>query len=226
MKLNCWEFKGCGRGPGGERVAESGLCATAEASEFDGRNGGHLGGRYCWKVLGTECDGVRQETLSDKLTTCSRCGFYRQLRQEADPDQEVSLLWSPALEFGIPLIDGQHRRLVSHLEDILAAAGDGGPAVTRCLQFLTKYTREHFQTEERFMAEHGFPGLRAHAAAHAAFRASMVKVGKLVSGTQDPAEYARLIKSMMVNWYADHITRMDQEYSRFFHSRNVAHLIR
>lgn len=225
-KVNCWDFKQCGLGPGGEMVAERGLCPCAEPGAHDGRNAGTFAGRFCWKVLGTLCFDAAQSTAAEKMTACIRCDFFKSIRQEAGPDCEVSLLWDPALEIGIPLIDGQHRRLVMNLEDILAAVGDTTAAMRQCLQFLVKYTHEHFQTEERLMSEHGFAGLAEHTRAHAAFRESMAKAVKLVAKATDPAECTKLIKSMMINWYVAHVTGLDQQYAAYFRSRNVAHLIR
>ncbi|MFH1569780.1 MAG: hemerythrin family protein, partial [Gemmatimonadota bacterium] len=213
MSANCWDFKGCGLGPG------------AEPGSYNGRNAGAFASRFCWEVLGTVCFDAVQSTAAEKMTTCIRCDFYKHIRQQAGPNCEVSLLWDPALEFGIPPIDGQHRRLVMNLEDILAAVGDTTNVMQQCLQFLVKYTHEHFRTEERLMAEHQFPGLAEHARAHAAFREAMTKAVKLVSKAKDPAECTPLVKSMMVNWYVAHVTGLDQKYAACFRSRNVAHLI-
>ena len=226
-KTNCWEFMECGREQGGARVADGvGVCPCAEAGEFGGRNGGQYAGRYCWKVLGTLCGDEVQESLPDKMTKCIRCGFFKHMRQEAGEGCDVSLLWSTALEFGIPLIDGQHRRLVENLEDILVATGDTKEALSKCLRFLIKYTHEHFQTEERLMVEHQFPGYAEHAKAHAAFRKSLGKAAKLISKSKDPTESIKLVKSMMVNWYVAHVTGMDQKYSEFFRKQGLAQLIR
>ena len=223
--INCWDFLDCGKGPDGQLVADrvSDVCPCAVEGEFDGLNGGQFAGRYCWKVLGTPCHDSTQETLADKLTTCIRCAFYKHIRQEAGDGCDVSLLWDPALESGIPLIDGQHRRLVDNLEDILSATGDTQAVMSQCLHFLIKYTHEHFQTEERLMAKHRFPGLSEHAKAHAAFRESMAKAVKLIANTPDPEESTKLIKSMMVNWYVKHITGMDQKYSEYFHKQGLVH---
>jgi hypothetical protein len=54
-KCNCWEFMNCGRGVGGSRVSERGLCPAAADTSFTGINGGKCGGRFCWAVAGTLC---------------------------------------------------------------------------------------------------------------------------------------------------------------------------
>ena len=70
-KQNCWEFKSCGRQPGGAKTAELGLCPAATEPRLNGVNSGRNGGRSCWAMTGTLCGGAvhghglgqRQDTL-------------------------------------------------------------------------------------------------------------------------------------------------------------------
>lgn len=54
-KVNCWEWKKCGRQEGGAKVAELGVCPAAGADRIDGANCGLNGGRACWALAGTLC---------------------------------------------------------------------------------------------------------------------------------------------------------------------------
>lgn len=76
MKLNCWQYAGCGREPGGAKVQEMGVCPASTASALDGVHGGTEGGRSCWVVAGTFCEGVVQGTHAAKLASCRQCDFY------------------------------------------------------------------------------------------------------------------------------------------------------
>ena len=82
MAQNCWEFKKCGRQPGGSRVAELGLCPASIEAGADGLNGGLKGGRICWALTGTLCGGKVQGTLAQKLAGCMKCEFYKLVRAE------------------------------------------------------------------------------------------------------------------------------------------------
>ena len=79
---NCWEFKRCGREPGGARAGDLGVCPAAVASDLDGINGGRLGGRACWTVAGTLCGGQVRGTFAQKLLACSNCDFLQRVEQE------------------------------------------------------------------------------------------------------------------------------------------------
>lgn len=85
MKLNCWEFKKCGRQPGGAKVAELGVCIAAQDMRLNGVHGGKKGGRACWIIKGTLCGGQVQSVLASKLNNCINCEFYKSvLADEGD----------------------------------------------------------------------------------------------------------------------------------------------
>ncbi len=81
-KLNCWEFKNCGRQPGGAKVEELGVCPATVDSSSDGLNGGKNGGRICWAVSGTFCNGEVQGTFAEKRMSCMNCDFFRKVKLE------------------------------------------------------------------------------------------------------------------------------------------------
>lgn len=76
-KLNCWEFKKCGREPGGENIETYGVCPAATATSFDGFHGGVCAGRACWAVAGTFCGGQPQGTFARKIKNCAKCDFHQ-----------------------------------------------------------------------------------------------------------------------------------------------------
>ncbi len=85
-KLNCWEFKKCGRQPGGAKAAELGVCPAATQDHVNGANGGTNGGRVCWYIAGTLCGGKVQGTFASKLSNCMQCEFYQSVVREEGRD--------------------------------------------------------------------------------------------------------------------------------------------
>lgn len=81
-KLNCWEFKKCGRQPQGAKVGELGLCRAASEDSLDGVHDGTNAGRCCWVVGGTLCKGEVQGTFAQKFRNCEQCDFYQLVRHE------------------------------------------------------------------------------------------------------------------------------------------------
>ncbi|MDI6777957.1 MAG: hypothetical protein QMD77_02095 [Patescibacteria group bacterium] len=82
QKQNCWEVRKCGREPGGEKVEELGICPAPLEKRTDGINGGKNGGRACFAIAGTFCEGKIQGTLAKKLGDCLECDFFRQVVKE------------------------------------------------------------------------------------------------------------------------------------------------
>jgi hypothetical protein len=81
-RQNCWEFFKCGREIGGSKIEELGVCPAATDTSADGLNRGINGGRICWAVAGTLCDGEVQGTMAEKHLICSICEFYKKVRSE------------------------------------------------------------------------------------------------------------------------------------------------
>ena len=81
-KLNCWEFKKCGREPGGSKTAELGTCSAAMMAKMNALHGGKNGGRTCWVVAGTFCGGKVQGIYAEKLANCINCDFYKMVIEE------------------------------------------------------------------------------------------------------------------------------------------------
>ncbi len=81
-KLNCWEFKKCGRQPQGPKVKELGLCPASVEQSLDDVHDGTNAGRSCWIVSGTFCRGEVQGTFAQKFKNCEKCDFYQLVRKE------------------------------------------------------------------------------------------------------------------------------------------------
>jgi len=85
-KLNCWEFKKCGREPGGVKISELGVCSASTEAKTEGLHGGKCGGRVCWAIAGTLCKGQVQGTFAQKEKNCLACDFYLLVRKEEGKD--------------------------------------------------------------------------------------------------------------------------------------------
>lgn len=89
-KLNCWEFKKCHRGIGGERIQESGVCPAATETKVNGINGGVNAGRACWAIPGTLCEGTPAGSFVAKITDCLQCKFYKLVLAEEGREFKMS----------------------------------------------------------------------------------------------------------------------------------------
>ena len=86
-KLNCWEYKKCGRQLGGPKAKELGICPATVEPALNGAHGGKNGGRSCWVIVGSLCGGKIQGTYAQKLSNCWRCDFMNLVKREEEPSQ-------------------------------------------------------------------------------------------------------------------------------------------
>lgn len=96
-KINCWDFKKCGRIPGGSNVDKLGICPAFTSEKVNTINNGKNGGRACWVIAGTFCEDEVQGTYAVKFSTCMNCDFYKLVLQEEGKD------WQGAIEI-LPLL--------------------------------------------------------------------------------------------------------------------------
>lgn len=85
-KLNCWEYQGCGFDVSHNGGTGSCACPSVTASAMHGANGGHNGGRSCWVIEGTMCDGDVAGDFEQKARTCRKCAFMQRVAVEEGLD--------------------------------------------------------------------------------------------------------------------------------------------
>lgn len=95
MKKNCWEFKQCKKELGGETAD---VCPASLDTRFDGIHDGICGGRTCWVIDGTLCDGSIQGDFIDKHKECGKCNFYEYVKKEEGTDLVPTVILLKRLE--------------------------------------------------------------------------------------------------------------------------------
>lgn len=120
--------------------------------------------------------------------------------------------WKAEYETGVAVIDEQHRNLVeiiNRFEEALQK-GKASRQANQILNDLTGYTQEHFATEERLMAEAGYPHLKTHQSQH---RQLLQKVERFqfefnAAGRRITAE----LHEFLGYWLINHIQRDDRAF--------------
>ena len=124
--------------------------------------------------------------------------------------------WSQKLEFGLPIIDDQHKQLFN-----LAAtfAGNGDDIrVMKTLATLSDYIKVHFRAEEEMLAKLNYPDLEAHQRLHAEFKGMLLKLlDNARHLTLD--EIANEVEYLIYGWFANHIMQADIAYVGWMRER-------
>jgi hypothetical protein len=80
--LNCWEYKKCGREPGGKYVEKYGICLVAIEKNCDGLNGGKNGGRSCWLWRESACAKIMKKSSIQNIRECRACAVYNSIKSK------------------------------------------------------------------------------------------------------------------------------------------------
>ncbi|MCI5212694.1 MAG: hypothetical protein D3910_28770 [Candidatus Electrothrix sp. ATG2] len=83
-ELNCWEFKECGREPGGKHASLYGICPAAIDKRADGIHQGKNGGRCCWVVASTNRTEGTFGCYAGGFNECRQCDFYNMVKRSTE----------------------------------------------------------------------------------------------------------------------------------------------
>jgi hemerythrin len=129
-------------------------------------------------------------------------------------------LWHDRYCTGIQIIDDQHRQLLDAINELHDAFQAGRPReeMTHLLDFLVSYTVSHFQTEESYMAENGYPDLAKHRDYHQVLIGRVLELKQRFLGPTPPSsvELARF----MGEWLSHHINEVDMGYANYVRSHS------
>jgi len=119
--------------------------------------------------------------------------------------------WTPDLEIGIDVIDGQHRRIVDYLNDVHSAvAARDRKQITDTLDNLVDYTVTHFAFEEALMEQAGYKQVDDHKRVHARFTQ---RIQDYQRRNEEGEDVARQLLQDLKIWLTNHIKRDDQDYA-------------
>lgn len=87
-KLNCWEFKKCGREKDGANTADLGVCPASTETALHGVHDGTNSGRACWVMEGTLCAASVQGSFFRKIQKMHHLRLFPRHRGPGRPRSE------------------------------------------------------------------------------------------------------------------------------------------
>jgi hemerythrin-like metal-binding protein len=124
-----------------------------------------------------------------------------------------NIRWSKELEIGIPVIDADHKVLVSLLNQVFDTVGDNEEKATlgSVLNSLVEYTEYHFAREETLLEVAGYADLGPHKARH---RHLEEKVAAIRSRFESDPEsvHGEEVLDFLRDWLVEHIEKSDFDY--------------
>lgn len=132
------------------------------------------------------------------------------------------ITWTEEFSVGVARLDDQHKRLIAMVNRLLASpeARADSETISDLLGNMTSYAREHFQTEEELMRQHGYPQLEEQIAQHRAFRKKTVDFCTATTIGVDAVPDTML--NYLREWLVQHILTCDMSYRPFFQEKGLA----
>jgi hemerythrin len=118
--------------------------------------------------------------------------------------------WTREFEFGIPVIDDQHKRIIQFINELDDASRTNNADETReVMEGLLNYTVTHFEFEEGLQEKAGYPFLKAHRRIHEIFMKKVADIReRYIKGENVAPELLALLKG----WLTNHIKSEDRDY--------------
>jgi hemerythrin len=119
--------------------------------------------------------------------------------------------WTSGLLTGVDAIDEQHQELFRRAERLFNCLQRGDRSqVEPLFAYLAAYSGSHFECEERWMAESGYPGLAAHRAAHREFSDQLLTLVREYRREGATPELAEALHAWLADWLCRHIGDADR----------------
>jgi len=133
----------------------------------------------------------------------------------------VLFTWNDSFSVNIGVIDMQHKKLVSMVNELHQAMveGSGKEKLGNILSNLINYTRDHFTTEERLMRTHAYPDFLAHKSEHEHLTGTVVDFQRRFQSNEVGLTIE--VMEFLKNWLCNHILGSDKKYSPFLNAKGV-----
>jgi len=125
----------------------------------------------------------------------------------------VFIVWKPEYDLGIPIIDEQHRGIVTIINSLYYGTQNSyiKNILSPTIGMLRSYADIHFQTEEHFLETIDYPGAAEHRLLHREYTSRLAGIERESSVDKDP----RRLMSFLKKWWLGHICEEDTLFKDF-----------
>ena len=135
------------------------------------------------------------------------------ISQVEQPEEFVQ--WSDNLSTGVPVLDGQHKLLLSYINKLHRGImqGESSELLLEILDALAGYAFTHFNTEEIFFAQGDYPAIKEHIEVHQRFRDKVLLFRESVLEGKAGVDLDLL--NFLKTWLVEHIQGMDVSFAPY-----------
>ncbi len=118
-------------------------------------------------------------------------------------------------------MDDQHGILMDTMNELYLelVRGCDRKQLDAQMERLIEFSRMHFESEERLLEQHGFPGFAEHREAHRQLLRQIRETVDRMERTE--GEALRSFLDFLRAWYSEHIEGLDQQYGAWLNEKGV-----
>ena len=132
-------------------------------------------------------------------------------------EHKLYIAWKDSYCIGIPIIDEQHRCIVSIINSIHYFVEEHREldVLESVINMMNQYTVIHFKTEEAMLKEAGYPSIEEHVLLHKQL------INQLKAASQEATEECDVdpLLKLLKAWWLSHINQEDRKYVPFMASK-------
>jgi hemerythrin len=133
----------------------------------------------------------------------------------------ASLMWNHSCTVGVQAMDDQHGILLDALNELRVALLQGREhqVVRAMLSRVAELMRLHVDSEDRLLAQHGFPGLASHRSEQRKLLSLLEQFDIRFEQRQSAAAYE--LVEFLRKWFTVHTGAAGRSYGQWLRSRGV-----
>lgn len=135
------------------------------------------------------------------------------------------MIWKEEYRIGVPLIDQQHEELFSRVTvfvDTVRSDTKWSEKVNKVndtLEFMKAYVVTHFQDEEAYQKEIGYPEAEKHRKIHEDMMSYIGMIARQNEYNGSKEIVMQQFAGRLVTWLVNHVVGEDQKIAEFAHNR-------
>jgi hemerythrin len=132
-------------------------------------------------------------------------------------EYKLYLPWNDSNSIGIPIIDEQHRSIVSVINSLhyFVQKHRELDVLESTIKTMSEYTAIHFMTEEMMLKEAGYSSIEEHILLHRQLIKQLQTVSQEAMHDRDVDPLLKFLKA----WWINHINHEDRKYVPFMSSK-------
>ena len=127
--------------------------------------------------------------------------------------RNVFIIWKDEYNLGIPIIDEQHRGIVTIINSLHFGISNNyiSDMLVPIIDTIYNYTDIHFRIEEDCLAKNNYPNVKGHHELHEVLTVTLTNIGKSSAYYKDPYQFLDFLKK----WWINHIREEDLIYRNY-----------